>query len=129
MFLKKPLENPDNHARVWFATASEVIERRSGNCRGKAGCIGVAGTERDATPTTGSNQTTDLSNDGLRSMKGPAPTARAAIRGMEAVHMIRKGRVPAITRKNRHGQVWVLGAAGGRAVKLQGVVERRLISV
>ena len=59
--------------------------------------------ERDAKPTTGSNQTTDLTNDGC-AMEVPALTARAAIRAIEAVHTICNGRVLAITRKTCTGK-------------------------
>ena len=45
----------------------------------------------------------------LRAMQGPrtAATAWAAIQGIEAAQMIRKGQVLGITRSNRHGQAWV----------------------
>ena len=41
------------------------------------------------------------------------PTARTVIQSIEAVHMIRKGRVLGITRQNLHGQAWVFGALLG----------------
>jgi transposase, IS6 family len=45
----------------------------------------------------------------LRAMQGPrtAATAWAAIQGIEAAQMIRKGQVLGITRSNRHGQACV----------------------
>jgi transposase, IS6 family len=51
----------------------------------------------------------------LRAMQGPrsAPTARTLIKGIEAVHMIRKGQVLGITRNNLPGQAWVFGALLG----------------
>jgi hypothetical protein len=118
---KKALESPVNrpHARVRFGPAGEVIERRSWNWRGKARCIGVVATERDAKPTTGSSQTSDLTNDGS-AMRVPAPSARAAIRAIEAVHMICNWRVLAITRKTctgktgSSGELLGFGKAGTR---------------
>ena len=51
----------------------------------------------------------------LRAMQGPrsAATARRSIQGIEAVHMIRKGQVLGITRKNLLGQAWLFGALLG----------------
>jgi len=51
----------------------------------------------------------------LRAMQGPrsTPTARWLIQGIEAVHIIRKGQVLGITRKNLWGQAWVFGALLG----------------
>jgi IS6 family transposase len=51
----------------------------------------------------------------LRAMQGPrtVTTARSVIAGIEAVHMIRKGQVLGITRKNLQGQAWVFGALLG----------------
>ena len=51
----------------------------------------------------------------LRAMQGPrsAATARKLIKGIEAVHMIRKGQVLGITRNNLPGQAWVFGALLG----------------
>ena len=51
----------------------------------------------------------------LRAMQGPrsAATARRSIQGIEAVHMIRKGQVLGITRKNLSGQAWLFGALLG----------------
>jgi len=48
----------------------------------------------------------------LRAMQGPrtAVTAWAAIQGIEAANMIRKGQVLGITRCNLHGQAWLFGA-------------------
>ena len=53
----------------------------------------------------------------LRAMQGPrtAVTAWAAIQGMEAANMIRKGQVLGITRCNLHGQAWLFGALLGAA--------------
>ena len=51
----------------------------------------------------------------LRAIEGPRTilTARTLIQSLEAVHMIRKGQVLGITRKNLHGQAWVFGALLG----------------
>ena len=51
----------------------------------------------------------------LRAMQGPrtAATASVLIAGIEAVHIIRKGQVLGITRKNLQGQAWVFGALLG----------------
>jgi transposase-like protein len=51
----------------------------------------------------------------LRAMQGPRTpgTARRLIQAIEAVHMIRKGQVLGITRKNLSGQAWVFGALLG----------------
>ena len=48
-------------------------------------------------------------------MQGPCSpgTARRLIQAIEAVHMIRKGQVLGITRKNLFGQAWVFGALLG----------------
>jgi hypothetical protein len=48
-------------------------------------------------------------------MQGPRSeaTARKLIKGIEAVHMIRKGQVLGITRNNLPGQAWVFGALLG----------------
>ena len=45
----------------------------------------------------------------LRAIQGPrtATTAWAAIQGIEAAQMIRKGQVLGITRRDLHGQAWV----------------------
>jgi len=53
----------------------------------------------------------------LRAMQGPrtAVTAWAAIQGIEAANMIRKGQVLGVTRCNRHGQAWLFGALLGAA--------------
>jgi len=53
----------------------------------------------------------------LRAMHGPRTrdTAWAAIQGIEAVQMIRKGQVLGITRHNLHGQAWVFAALLGVA--------------
>jgi hypothetical protein len=73
----------------------------------------------NAKPTTGSSQATDLTNDGS-AMRVPAPSARAAIRGIEAVHMICNGRVLAITRETctgktgSSGELLGFGKAGTR---------------
>ena len=51
----------------------------------------------------------------LRAMQGPrtVPTARRLLKGIEAVHMIRKGQVLGITRDNLLGHAWVFGALLG----------------
>ena len=51
----------------------------------------------------------------LRAMQGPrtAATGWAVIQGIEAAHMIRKGQVLGITRRNPHGQAWVFGTLLG----------------
>src|ERR1043166_3002919 len=48
----------------------------------------------------------------LRAMHGPrtAATAWAVIQGVEAAHMIRKGQVLGMTRRNLSGQAWVFAA-------------------
>ena len=48
----------------------------------------------------------------LRAMHGPRnrATAWAVIQGIEAVHMIRKGQVLGITRRNLHAQAWIFGS-------------------
>ena len=53
----------------------------------------------------------------LRSMQWPrtTATAAAAIAGIEAAQMIRKGQVLGITRQDLHGQAWVFGALLGVA--------------
>ena len=53
----------------------------------------------------------------LRAMQGPrtTTTAWAAIQGIEAANMIRKGQVLGITRCNLHGQAWLFGALLGAA--------------
>ena len=53
----------------------------------------------------------------LRAMQGPrsATTAWAAIQGIEAAQMIRKGQVLGITRRDLHGQAWVFRALLGLA--------------
>jgi len=50
-------------------------------------------------------------------MQGPrtTTTAWAAIQGIEAANMIRKGQVLGITRCNLHGQAWLFGALLGAA--------------
>jgi hypothetical protein len=45
-------------------------------------------------------------------------------RDRSSTHDSQKGQVLATSPKNRHGQVWVLGTAVGRAVKPEGVVEQ-----
>ena len=51
----------------------------------------------------------------LRAMQGPRTlsTAWAAIQGIEAAQMIRKGQVLGITRRDLHGQAWVFRALLG----------------
>src|SRR5215468_7716247 len=53
----------------------------------------------------------------LRAMQGPrtAVTAWAAIQGIEAAYMIRKGQGLGITRYNLHGQAWLFGSLLGAA--------------
>jgi transposase-like protein len=53
----------------------------------------------------------------LRAMQGPrtAATAWAAMQGIEAANMIRKGQALGITRRNLHGQAWLFGALLGAA--------------
>jgi transposase-like protein len=53
----------------------------------------------------------------LRAMQGPrtAATAWAAIQGIEAAQMIRKGQVLGITRSNWRGQAWVFRSLLGVA--------------
>jgi len=53
----------------------------------------------------------------LRAMQGPrtTTTAWAAIQGIEAANMIRKGQVLGITRCNLHGQAWLFRALLGAA--------------
>jgi transposase, IS6 family len=48
----------------------------------------------------------------LRAMQGPrtTATARVVIQGIEAAHMIRKGKVLGITHQNLYGQAWVFSA-------------------
>jgi transposase-like protein len=48
----------------------------------------------------------------LRAMQGPrtAATAWAAIQGIEAPYMIKKGQVLGVTRRNMHGQAWLFGS-------------------
>src|SRR6516225_5994789 len=60
----------------------------------------------------------ELQREGrLRDMQGPRTTATAwaAIQGIEAAQMIRKGQVLGITRQNLHGQAWVFRALLGLA--------------
>jgi hypothetical protein len=50
-------------------------------------------------------------------MQGPrtAATGWAAIQGIEAAYMIRKGQGLGITRHNLHGQAWLFGSLLGAA--------------
>jgi transposase-like protein len=48
----------------------------------------------------------------LRAMQGPrtVATAWAAIQGVEAAYMIKKGQVLGVTRWNLHAQAWLFGS-------------------
>lgn len=62
----------------------------------------------------------------LRAIEGPRTilTARTLIQSLEAVHMIRKGQVLGITRKNLHGASVGLRRAARRSIIPEGVAER-----
>ena len=118
LFLQKALGNPDNQPPLVFARdglrsyAAAIRELQADGCV-KGGC-------RQRTRPYCNNR---IESDHrhikrrLRAMQGPrtAATAWAAIQGIEAAQMIRKGQVLGITRQNLHGQSWVFGALLGLA--------------
>jgi transposase-like protein len=103
-FLRKAMEDPGNlrhacsHEMVY-----EAIPPRSATCRVKADCGCRHRTRRYANNRIESDH---RSIKRLRAIEGPLTilTARTLIQSLEAVHMIRKGQVLGITRKNLHGQ-------------------------
>src|SRR6516165_6301475 len=115
-FLKKALANPDNRpprvvARDGLRSYPAAIRELQGEGRMQGSC-------RQRTRRYGNNR---IESDHrsikrrLRAMQGPRSpgTARRLIQAIEAVHMIRKGQVLGITRKNLFGQAWVFGALLG----------------
>ena len=118
LFLKKALANPGNRPphvfvrdglRSYLAAMREL--QREGRLRGRC---------RQRTRHYCNNR---IESDHrhikrrLRDMQGPRTTATAwaAIQGIEAAQMIRKGQVLGITRQNLHGQAWVFRALLGLA--------------
>ena len=112
-FLKKAIENPDNLPRRVFArdglrSYPAAIRNLQGKGRLHRRCR--QRTRRYANNRIESDHRSIKRR--LRAIEGPRtiPTARTSIQSLEAIHMIRKGQVLGITRKNLHGQAWVFGA-------------------
>jgi transposase, IS6 family len=115
-FLKKALKNPDNRPPQVFARdglRSYPAAIRELQVEGRLRRRCQHRTKRYANNRIESDHRSIKRR--LRAMQAPrtTPTAQALIQGIEAVHMIRKGQVLGITRKNLHGQAWVLGALLG----------------
>jgi len=115
-FLKKALANPDNRAPHVFArdglrsypAAIRELQKESlihGACRHR--------TRPHANNRIESDHR--FIKRRLRAMQGPrsTPTARRLVQAIEAVHMIHKGQVLGITRRNLAGQAWVFAALLG----------------
>ena len=115
-FLKRALANPDNRAPHVFArdklrsypAAIRELQKEghlSRRCRHRTRRYSNNRIESDHRQI----------KRRLRAMQGPrtATTATSVIAGIEAVHMIRKGQVLGITKKNLPGQAWVFGALLG----------------
>ena len=115
-FLKKALTNPDNRPPRVFARDGlrsypaairklQSAGRLRRHCRHRTRSYANNRIESDHRPI----------KRRLRAMQGPRtiPTAWTLIRGIEAAHIIRKGQVLGITRKNLHGQAWLFGAPLG----------------
>ena len=115
-FLKKALANSDNRAPHVFArdglrsypAAIRELQKESlihGACRHRT------------RPHSNNRIESDhrFIKRRLRAMQGPrsTPTARRLVQAIEAVHMIRKGQVLGITRRNLAGQAWVFAALLG----------------
>ena len=115
-FLKKALANPDNRAPHVFArdglrsypAAIRELQKESlihGACRHRT------------RPHSNNRIESDhrFIKRRLRAMQGPrsTPTAWRLVQAIEAVHMIRKGQVLGITRRNLAGQAWVFAALLG----------------
>ena len=115
-FLKKALANPDNRpprvvARDGLRSYPAAIRELQGEGRMQGSCR--QRTRRYANNRIESDHRSIKRR--LRAMQGPRSpgTARRLIQAIEAVHMIRKGQVLGITRKNLFGQAWVFGALLG----------------
>ena len=115
-FLKKALANPDNRAPHVFArdglrsypAAIRELQKESlihRACRHRTRPYANNRIESDHR----------FIKRRLRAMQGPrsTPTARRLVQAIEAVHMIRKGQVLGITRRNLAGQAWVFAALLG----------------
>jgi transposase, IS6 family len=115
-FLKKALANPDNRAPHVFARDGLRSYPAAIRELQKEGLI--QGACRHRTRPYANNR---IESDHrfikrrLRTMQGPRniPTAQRLVQAIEAVHMIRKGQVLGITRRNLAGQAWVFGALLG----------------
>ena len=115
-FLKKALANTDNRPPQVFArdglrsypAAIRDLQREGRlrrRCRHRTRCYANNRIESDHRSM----------KRRLRAMQGPRSeaTAQKLIQSIEATHMIRKGQVLGITRKNLHGQAWLFGALLG----------------
>jgi transposase, IS6 family len=115
-FLKKALANPDNRAPHVFARDGLRSYPAAIRELQKEGLI--QGACRHRTRPYANNR---IESDHrfikrrLRTMQGPrnTRTAQGLVQAIEAVHMIRKGQVLGITRRNLAGQAWVFGALLG----------------
>jgi transposase-like protein len=118
LFLKKAMANPDNRPPRAFARdglRSYPAALRELQAEGQ-----VARRCRQRTRRYCNNR---IESDHrhvkrrLRAMQGPrtAATGWAAIQGIEAAYMIRKGQGLGITRHNLHGQAWLFGSLLGAA--------------
>src|SRR5690349_6042724 len=118
LFLQRAMENPDNpppgvFARDGLRSYPAAIRELKAEGRMRQHC-------RQRTRPYCNNR---IESDHrhikrrLRAMQGPRTTATAwaAIQGIEAANMIRKGQVLGISRSNLHGQAWLFGALLGAA--------------
>jgi transposase, IS6 family len=115
-FLKKALANPDNRAPHVFARDGLRSYPAAIRELQKEGLIHGACRHRTR-PYANNRIESDhrFIKRRLRTMQGPrnTRTAQGLVQAIEAVHMIRKGQVLGITRRNLAGQAWVFGALLG----------------
>jgi transposase-like protein len=102
-------------SRSWSLRETDcgVIRRRFVNCRPTVMCRNGVVNGRVATAIIESDHRHFKRR--VRAMQGPrtAATGWPVIQGIAAAHMIRKGQVLGITRRNPHGQAWVFGTVLG----------------
>ena len=116
LFLQQALANPDNQPPNVFAR--DGLRSYSAAIRELQAAGNVTRRCRQRTRRYCNNR---IESDHrhikrrLRAMQGPrtAITAWAAIQGIEAAQMIRKGQVLGITKRDLHGQAWVFRALLG----------------
>ena len=118
LFLKKALANPDNRPPHVFARdglRSYPAALRELQAEGGVGRHCRQHTRRYCNNRIESDHRHVKRR--LRAMQGPRTTATAwaAIQGIEAAYMIRKGQGLGITRHNLHGQAWFFGSLLGVA--------------